>query len=128
MDAFDALVELLSFVGHLEPRTALGDTPVVRGSRVVGLRQLDAQLVAAVEDSLAGRSRAGIETLSRALLEKPRARREAAHVEELVRIVDDFYRVDLAKLHDVMRRTGREGTFVPQAERDALFIEAGARP
>lgn len=121
-EAFDALVNLLALLGHLERTSALGAIPDVKGSRLAGIRQLNAELVEAVEHFLSGTSRDGLVQLATALLEKPRARREAADVQQRIDILDGFYRSDLEKLHDTLRRNGRSGTFVSQDERDTLFI------
>lgn len=122
--AFDSLVDLLSLLGHRERSAALGEQPDVRGSRLVGLRQLDPRLFAAVEDWLSGRSTEGLSTLARALIDKPRARREAAEVQACLHTLRSFHDSDLVKLHDALRRAGRSGHFVSQDERDALFIDA----
>lgn len=120
--AFDALVELLALLGHLERASTLGDRPDVKGSRIVGVRQLPGELVAATETFLSGRSASGLSTLTAALVEKPQARRDASHVQQLIYLLDDFYRSDLQPLHLALTRAGHDGTFVPQDERDTLFI------
>lgn len=123
-DAFDTLVDVLSLLAHRERSAALGERPDVKGSRLAGLRQLDPRLLAAVEDWLRGHSTEGLSTLSRALIEKPRARREAEQVQAWLHTLRSFHETDLAKLNDALRRTGREGHYVPQNERDTLFIDA----
>lgn len=122
--AFDALVELLAQIGHLERRTALGEVPDVKGSRLAGVRQLSVRHVDAIETFLSGASRDGLVELATALLEKPRARREAPEVQQRIDLLDAFFESDLEKLHAALRRSGRRGTFVPQEERDTLFIRA----
>ncbi len=124
-EAFDTLVDLLSLLSHRERSSALGEQPDVRGSRLVGLRQLEPRLFAAVEDWLAGRSTEGLATLARALVDKPQARREATEVQAWLHRLRAFHASDLAKLHDALRRAGRSGHFVPQDERDTLFIDVG---
>ena len=121
-EAFDALVELLALVGHLERTSSLGEFPDAKGSRLAGVRQLDARLVDSLVSFLSGASPDGLRRLAAALLDKPRARREASHVQELIDVLDDFYRIDLEPLHDTLRAAGRTGTFVAQDERDTLFI------
>ena len=123
-EAFDALVDLLALLGHLERTSVLGDTPNVKGSRLARVRQLSAELVDAIESLLSGASRDGLVQLATALLEKPRARRDAAEVQRLIDVLDGFYRSDLEKLHAALRRCSRRGTFVRQDERDTLFIRA----
>lgn len=127
--AFDTLVELLAIVGHRERTSKLGPRPDVRGSRLAGVRQLSAALVSALETWLSGESMAGLSALSRALLERPSARDDAAVVEAALHDLRAFFDADLRPLRDAMERCGKPGTFVPQSERDALFIRArAARP
>ncbi|MDA1093557.1 MAG: nucleotide excision repair endonuclease [Acidobacteria bacterium] len=123
-EAFDALVELLALVGHLSKRTQLPRHASVRGSRLVGLRQLPQELTDELTPFFAGEDRALLAALSTALLAKPRARRDAAHVEARLRLLDRFYEADTRKLRLAMERLGRTDTFVPQDDRDALFILA----
>jgi excinuclease ABC subunit C len=121
-EAFDALVALLAFLAHPEPRSRLPRVPRPRGTRLVAFRQLDPELLEGIERLLAGESPAVVEALSLRLLEKASARREAERVEADLRRVAAFYRSDLAGLRDALRAAGRSGGFVPQGERDALFL------
>ena len=123
-EAFDALVELLALIGHLSKRTQLPAHESVRGSRLVGLRQLPRELAEGMAHFLGGEDRALLAALSTALLAKPRARRDAARVEECLRLLDGFYEADTRKLRLAMERLGRTDTYVPQDERDSLFISA----
>jgi len=123
-EAFDALVELLALLGHLERTSTLGKVPRVMGSRLVGVRQLSSGLVAAVEEFLSGATRDGLIRVSGALLEKPRARRDAAVVQQRIHLLAEFYDADLRPLHTALRAADRSGTFVPQEERDTLFIRS----
>jgi len=52
----------------------------------------------------------------------PAARRDAERVEDRLRLLAAFYTSDLAKLRGALRAAGRSGGFVPQEERDALFL------
>lgn len=124
--AFDTLAELLARLRHLEPVASL-DAPSIRGSRIVGIRKLDLTVFSAVEEFLSGSSGPGLGIVSRALLDKPRARLESSQVEDQLRSLAEFHRVDLVRLRHALRAVGRSGTFVSQRERDALFIEARAR-
>jgi hypothetical protein len=126
-DAFDALLDLLARIGHGEPGNHLPRVRRPRGSRLVGLRRLGAELPASLRAFLAGRSPRLLEQLSLLLLEKPDARRESARVQEDLRRLEAFYREDAAPLREALRRAGRPGHFVTQAERDALFIAARLR-
>lgn len=121
-DAFDALTGLLEFLAHPEPHSRLPRVARRRGSRLVAFRQLDPELFERVGQLLAGESLAAVEELSLRLLEKASARREAERVEADLRRVAAFYRSDLARLRDALSAAGRSGDFVPQGERDALFL------
>jgi len=123
-DAFDSLVELLGHIGHLEPRSKLPARPLLRGSRLVALRRIGRDQLESAERFLAGHSRAFLQELSEALIERRGARREAALVQEDLQLLDAFYRSDLVKLREALRNAGRGGSFVPGDERDALFIAA----
>lgn len=120
--AFDALSELLAFLAHPEPRSRLPRVPRRRGSRLLGMRQLEPKLVDQLRRLLAGESRDALGELALRLLEKTAARRDAERVEDLLRQLAAFYASDLAKLRDALRAAGRTGSFVPQEERDALFL------
>jgi predicted GIY-YIG superfamily endonuclease len=120
--AFDALVSMLAFLAHPEPRSRLPRVPRPRGSRLVALRQLAPDLVEMIGQLLAGESPAALPELSLRLLENAGARNEAERVEADLRRVAAFYESDLAKLRGALVAAGRSGCFVPQAERDALFL------
>lgn len=122
--AFDALVDLLSLIGHREKKTALPSHPSLRGSRLVGLRQLPPDLTESLPWFFAADEGTFLGSLSRLLLAKPRARREADVVEEKLKILKGFYEMDAVRLREALRRLGRPGSFVPGHERDSLFIRA----
>jgi excinuclease ABC subunit C len=121
-DAFDALIDLVTRLGHREPRTRLRELPRLRGARVVGVRRLGSRHVSSLHRFLAGESRDALRELALALLEKPQARRDAGEIQEALGRLADFYETDLAKLRAALGRLGRKVAFVPQDERDALFI------
>lgn len=124
--AFDSLVDLLALIGHREKKNALPPHPIVRGSRLVGLRQLPLDLTESLPWFFAGQEDAFVGSLARLLLQKPRARREASVVEEKLKLLRSFYETDAARLHAALRMSGRPGSFVAGNERDALFIQARA--
>lgn len=124
-EAFDALVDLLARIGHLEPRARLPVAPRLRGSRLVGMRRLGPDLLEPTGRFLAGESDELLRELAVRLVERPSARREAAQVQEDLLLLDAFYRSDLVKLRNALRAAGRDGSFVSQQERDALFIATG---
>jgi predicted GIY-YIG superfamily endonuclease len=126
-DAFEALTRLLGRVGHAEPRSRLPRSPRLRGSRLVAFRRLPPALVDSLHAFLAARARIALEELAVALLERSSARQEAAEVQDDLRRLAAFYTSDLVTLRDALRVAHRAGTFVPQGERDALFIESRRR-
>ena len=67
-----------------------------------------------------------LEAIAVHLLEKPSARADASLVQEDLRGLADFYRRDVLALRDALALADRPGGFVPQDERDALFIAARA--
>lgn len=121
-DAFDALARLLTFLAHPEPRSRLPRVPRPRGSRLVAFRQLAPDLQGMLGQLLAGESPAAVAELSLRLLERADARREAERVEADLRTLAAFYESDLARLRAALRAAGRGESFVPQGERDALFL------
>jgi len=123
-EAFDSLVELLGLIGHLEPRSRLPQAPRLRGARLVALRRVPHELLAPLRRFFDGESDALLEDLFQRLLESRVARREAAEVQDAVRCLQSFYRQDVLRLQNALRTVGRAERFVPQHERDALFIEA----
>ena len=120
-EAFDALVALLDLIGHREPESRLPDLPRMRGSRIVAFRRVE-ELVPSLRRLLAGESAAVLQEFAVRLLEKPAARRNASQVGEHLRCLDSFFHSDARKLREALRAAGRRGHFVPQGERDALFI------
>lgn len=123
-EAFDALVDLLLRLGHREPRSRFPETPRDRGSRLVGIRRLDSDLQDELEAFLSGSSPAVLTRLTHQLLEKADARHDAGQVEEALHTLVNFYTDDARKLFEARRKVGWDSSFVPQGERDALFIKA----
>jgi excinuclease ABC subunit C len=126
-EAFDSLVDLLGLLGHLEPRSRLPKAPRLRGSRLVALRRVPLELLGPLHDFLDGESDRLLEQLFGLLLESRVARREAPEVQDAVRRLQAFQRADVRALRRARRAVGRENPFVPQYERDALFIRAKLR-
>ena len=123
-EAFDLLVELLGRIGHLEPRSRLPKAPRLRGSRLVAVRRVPPTLLAPIRAFLDGESDVLISRLFDELLQSRQARREARDVQASLRGLADFYRRDALRLREARRFTGRRRHFVPQSQRDALFIQA----
>lgn len=126
--AFAALVELFDHLGHREPTRRLSDLPRVPFTRLVRFRQLDAGWRTALEQFLAGASPEFLERLLLALLEKPAARRQAEATQACLELLKRFWDEESVPLRRALTLAGREGhRFVPQSERDRLFLEARSR-
>jgi excinuclease ABC subunit C len=122
--AFDALVELLSLIGHREKSTRLPLHQRIKGSRLVGLRQVPIEVVESLPWFLGGEEENLPGEIARLLLGKARARRDAAQVEEQLKLLMTFYQMDALRLRAALRKIGKPGSYVSQDERDALFIRA----
>ncbi len=121
-EAFDALTSLLGRVGHEEPRTQLRGRPRTRGAHICAFRRVEG-LKEGLHRLLAGIDSGLLVELSTLLLGKPDARREAALVEEDLRCLADFFEVDARPLRQALEGCGRGGHFIPQQERDSIFID-----
>ena len=130
-EAFEALLALLDWAGHREPRSRLPPFPRIRGSRIAAYRRV-APLFAGLERFLAGTDSGVLQVLSEGLLANPDACRDAAQIGEDLRCLDAFFREDAEPLRRALEASGRKATFVPQDERDALMIaerwRGGGRP
>lgn len=121
--AFDALVELLEHVGHLEPAKKGVVWP--KYTRVVRFRRLDASWT---KDLLAwwrGQSRTFVSRLVIELAGKQAARRHVDDTRELLAVLKQFHEEECLPLREVLSRLGRENdVFLAQAERDRAFLSA----
>jgi len=122
--AFYALIDLLSLLGHVETRAALPPHARLRGSSLVGLRQIPADLFDGLLCYLAGEDTFVLGELARLLLSKPRTRREAGEVTEKLQLLKAFFESDAQPLRGALRAVDRPGSFVAAPERDGLFIRA----
>jgi excinuclease ABC subunit C len=121
--AFFGLVRLAAMLGHREKAPMRP-----RGTRtwLFEVRQLPPGWSQEWSAFLRGESRAALSALVVALLDKPRARRDAVTVQEDIDALERFYKHEALRLADARRRVGETRWPVPQAERDALFIRARA--
>ena len=127
-DAFDAMLSLLTHLGHIESKASLPKLPYVRGSRVVGFRRLDPALVASLDRFWAGDRSDTLALLAEHLLDRTAARRSASEVEDHLKLLRRFHKSDILKLRAAIRTTGRPEGFVPQQQRDSLFIASRTTP
>lgn len=119
--AFDALGALLDLVGHAQPATQLRGLPRPRGTRRLAFRRVE-PLVLGIDHLLSGESDAVLGVLAARLLEKPDARQDAAQVESDLRELAAFFARDARPLYKALHAAGQGARFVPQQQRDALFI------
>lgn len=117
-EGFAALMRLLRHVGHpAHPRA------VERGrARVVEYRRLPAAWGALWEPFFRGQSRALLEELALALLDRAGACRRVARVQADLDAVKRFWEEEARPLAEAVAATGYAAYPVPQAERDAVFI------
>ena len=125
--AFDALVYLLSLVGHIEKSDHLPEHKRLRGSRLTGFRRLSPELLTALGHYLSGDRTEALVPLAELLLEKPQARRDAGEVQANLKILSRFHRSDLFPLRRALTQAGLAATFVSQEQRDALFLASDDR-
>lgn len=123
-ESFDSLVELLGWLGHLEPPSRLPEAPRIRGSRLVALRRIPKEMLGEIRTFLDGERDQFLETLCEALLESQGARQSATQIGEELRFLEDFYRHDITRLREARKTVGENRTFIPRDERDGIFIRA----
>jgi len=121
-EAYDALAALLSRVGHEEPPARLIARTRMRGAQLCAFRRIES-LQDGLKDFLSGEDPGVLSEISTGLLARPDARRDAANVEEELRLLADFFASDTRPLRRALERSGRGGHFVAQDERDAVFID-----
>jgi predicted GIY-YIG superfamily endonuclease len=125
--AFHALVDTLLLVAHREKRGQLPEHPRIKGSVLVGFRQLPTELYAAFHPFFSGDQGTLPKLLAVALLSKPRALRDAAQVQTHLKCLAHFFEADTSRLRAARETVGLTGYHVAQDERDALFIRARTR-
>lgn len=121
-EGFRALMRLLRHVGHpAHPRA------VERGrARVVEYRRLPGAWAALWEPFFRGDSRALLEELAVALLDRAGACRRPARVQADLDAVKRFWEDEARPLAEAVGATGYPAYPVPQADRDAVFLRRRA--
>jgi len=121
--AFDALVELLTHIGHLEPVKKGAQWP--KYTRVVRFRRLDSTWAHALLAWWRGHSREFVAKLVIALTGKHAARRNADDTQEALALLKRFHEDECVPLRGVLVKSGKpDSPFLPQAERDRAFLAA----
>lgn len=123
-DGFDALLELLGMLGHRRPSKNLAAYPRIRFSVVAGFRQVGPEWLPPLRELLRGDSKAFLTQSVVALLEKPRARRYAAETQAHIDALAHFFEFEAVPLRKAISTAGLPGHFVPQEERDRIFLNA----
>ncbi len=119
-EAWSSLDTLLSLLGHADAAAASHRR---RGRcSLRAYRQVPAAVQEALPSYLSGRGRGFVASLAHHLLDRPRARRRAAEVQQHLEVLVAFFDSDLLPLAQALRSAGRDDTFVARAERDALFL------
>lgn len=122
--AFHALVDLMCFVAHRDKTAQLPPHPRIKGSHVVGLRQVPNELTEYLHAFFAGEQMTLLSKVSRLLLGKPQALQQAANVQSNLAALVHFFEADAARLRKAFELVGVASHHVAQEERDALFIRA----
>ncbi len=122
-EAFFAWVRLLGRIGHRTPAAARAP-----GARTYAftIRRLPGGWRAPWSRFLDGETRAPLDALVLALLERSSARRDAARVAKDLEAVERFRRHEAVPLRAARQAAGHVEAFVPQSTRDLLFIRARA--
>lgn len=119
-----AMLALLRYVGHREPRGKVRAFFRDKYSQVAFFRQMDPRWELLIARFLQGESADFLEEAVLALLEKISARRRAAEVEENLAALKRFFRFEARVLRKAMVRAGIRTEAVSQAERDKVFLAA----
>jgi predicted GIY-YIG superfamily endonuclease len=122
-DAFFALMDLLSFVGHRvrKPSRQAGEA---RHSYVVSFRQLPDSLASEWAQFWKGESKIACENLVLSLVENAGARHSPKKIQENLNYLKRFWRHEAAPLQRAIERTNWPIYPVPQKERDILFLKS----
>lgn len=126
-DGYDALLEVLGFLGHRQPSKKLTAYPRVRFSTVAGFRQIGDEWLAPLRDFLRGDSKTFLTKAVVALLEKPKARRDSAETQQAIDALVHFFTFEAVPLRKAIVAMGLSGHFVSQEERDRIFLASRQR-
>lgn len=120
-EAYESIVSLLGFLAHVDhsERDLYREVPY---TSIHGFRQLEFTWEADWRSFFSGESSRCLDRLVESLLEKPRARQDAAAVQLHLKILRFFFVSEAKKLRLAMNRKGLAAQRIAQAERDQLFI------
>lgn len=119
--AFDALTEVLGYIGHDDPsqRGPFGKIPY---TRISCFRQVNQEWVGLLTGLLRGESSEAMNRLFACLLEKPGARRHASEVQAHLKNLRSFFVSEAAKLRLALNHHGKTASMILQEERDGIFL------
>lgn len=123
-EAFFALMRLLQFIGHSEPRHAIS-VKIPRHSYVFGFRRMPEGWAQLWDEFLRGHSADALETLVFSLLEKPGARKKAAEIQKDVESISRLWEKEVTPLRSAIVQTAYAEYPVTAKERDLLFVRVG---
>jgi excinuclease ABC subunit C len=118
--AFWALMELLSYVGHRQPRDRKRTVP--KYSHVVSFRRLPDEWMGKWRAFLRGDSREAMELLVLSLVENAGARRKGRDIQKSLNRLRLFWSHEACSLRKVRETMAYEVYPVPQKERDFLYL------
>ena len=122
-EGFFALMRLLRWVGHAEPRKSLGGQDARdEHSWVYGFRRLPEAYGAAWSGFFRGEHDAIVGELACRLLDKPSARKKSSEVEDDLRSLQRFFEDEARALRLAVTELAFGSWPVPQPERDPLFL------
>ncbi len=123
-EAFQALGELLEYIGHRVPPAKLPSRSKDRYASRLGFRQIPEEWVTLLGNFWNGHSTEAIEWLVLGLVENAGARRKRRQVQEHLDSLKRFWRDEARPLRSACQTVGHEGALVEQWERDSLMIRA----
>lgn len=121
-EAFFALYSLLKFIYN--PISSKKTKRKVKHSYLLGLRKIPELEIKQLEDFLLGKNTVFLEGLTLRLLEKKSARVNKMAVQDHLDSIYKFFRWEARTLRRVMEKVGFGELFIPQHERDLLFLKA----
>jgi excinuclease ABC subunit C len=119
-DAFFALMRLLRYVGHVNPRN--GRNRIPRYSYFFSFRRLPSKWAAVWASFYKGESALAMEELILNLVENTGARCRPTKVQEHLDELKRFWRREALILAKVRKATGCDQWPVPQDQRDLIFL------
>lgn len=121
-EAYFALIDLLTYLGHREPQKDMSVYPKAPFSHVSGFRQIEDRWHEPLVEFLEGRSVRFLQEAVARLLEKPLARRRAEEIQGNLNAMMRFYKFEARPLRHALEKAGVVDTFLPQKERDRVFL------